>query len=437
MSQITNQSICVIGIITAIVVIPRYLRLPPSLELLYHDKIGQLLLLVLAVVVGSYNFTCGVLLALLFLSIMLQTQNNYMNGTEGFEDYDMDEDADMKLNEDFDDVDMDEDVDTELNESFEDVVMDEDVDVELKEDFEDVVMDEDVDVDTELKESFEDVDNKKKKVISLQEIIIKTEKMNKMDKIKDKKKIKKASNDIMKDLIKFNDCKYNLTLNDINNYLNPAPLKRKKGKPYTEDEIKKIKDKKEKKVKNALAKEEKKKVRNELAKKNKTQTPSPPPPSLNSLSTSPQTSPPPTSSNSLRPSSNSLATSSNSLRPSSNSLSASSNSPQTSPPLPITDTFEGFSSCGGDDSSSSRNDERRVKLLKYQEATSEDDSLIEPFTNVRKNNNNFNPYDNVGCKFDVNYQPRNEFIYGPPLSSCDAYLNNNFKQIGTVFYPLN
>ena len=406
MSQITNQSICVIGIITAIVVIPRYLRLPPSLELLYHDKIGQLLLLVLAVVVGSYNFTCGVLLALLFLSIMLQTQNNYMNGTEGFEDYDMDEDADMKLNEDFDDVDMDEDVDTELNESFEDVVMDEDVDV-----------------DTELKESFEDVDNKKKKVISLQEIIIKTEKMNKMDKIKDKKKIKKASNDIMKDLIKFNDCKYNLTLNDIKNYLNPAPLKRKKGKPYTEDEIKKIKDKKEKKVKNALAKEEKKKVRNELAKKNKTQTPSPPPPSLNSLSTSPQTSPPPTSSNSLRPSSN--------------SLSASSNSPQTSPPLPITDTFEGFSSCGGDDSSSSRNDERRVKLLKYQEATSEDDSLIEPFTNVRKNNNNFNPYDNVGCKFDVNYQPRNEFIYGPPLSSCDAYLNNNFKQIGTVFYPLN
>ena len=48
MSQITNQSICVIGIITAIVVIPRYLRLPHSLELLYHDKIGQLLLLVLA-----------------------------------------------------------------------------------------------------------------------------------------------------------------------------------------------------------------------------------------------------------------------------------------------------------------------------------------------------------------------------------------------------
>ena len=386
MSQITNQSICVIGIITAIVVIPRYLRLPQSLELLYHDKIGQLLLLVLAVVVGSYNFICGVLLALLFLSIMLQTQNNYINGTEGFEDYNMDEDDDMKLNEDFDNVDMDEDVD---------------VDTELKESFEDV--------DKELNEDFY---NKKKNVLSLQEIIIKTENINKMDKIKDKKKIKTASIDIMKDLIKFNNCKYNLTLNDIKNYLNPEPLKRKNGKAYTDAEIKKIKDIKEKKVKNALAKEEKKKVRNELAKKNKTQTPSPQTPS-----------PPPPSSNS------------------------SSNSPQTLPPtlpptllpteIKIGETFEGFSSCGGDDSSSSRNDEMRVKLLKYEEASCEDDSLIEPFTNVRKNNNTFNPYDNVGCKFDVNYQPRNEFIYGPPLSSCDAYLNNNFKQTGTVFYPLN
>jgi hypothetical protein len=163
MSQITNQSICVIGIIIAIVVIPRYLRLPQSLELLYHDKIGQLLLLVLAVVVGSYNFACGVLLAVLFLSIMLQTQNNYMNGLEGFEDYEMDEDADMELTEDFEDMDEDEDldIDTELKEYFEDMDGDEELDTELSENFED--MDEDEELDTELSENFEDINKEKPK----------------------------------------------------------------------------------------------------------------------------------------------------------------------------------------------------------------------------------------------------------------------------------
>ena len=53
-------------------------------------------------------------------------------------------------------------------------------------------------------------------------------------------------------------------------------------------------------------------------------------------------------------------------------------------------------------------------------------SLIEPFINPSKNT--FNPYDSVGCKFDVNFQPQNEFINGPPVSSCDAYSNINLKQ---------
>ena len=84
----TNQSMCVIGIILCIVLIPKYLRLPKSLQLLYQDKFGQLLLLILAVVVGSYNFTCGILLTLLFLSIIIQTTSN--KSIEGFEDGDVD-----------------------------------------------------------------------------------------------------------------------------------------------------------------------------------------------------------------------------------------------------------------------------------------------------------------------------------------------------------
>ena len=99
------------------------------------------------------------------------------------------------------------------------------------------------------------------------------------------------------------------------------------------------------------------------------------------------------------------------------------------------ETIEGFGGCNSGDSSSSRNDEQRTKLLKYEQANMKDLSLIEPFVNSSQNT--FNPYDSVGCKFDVNFQPRNEFIYGPPVSSCDAYSNINLKQTGTVFYPLN
>lgn len=302
MSQITNQSIYVIGIITAIVVIPKYLTLPQSLELLYHDKIGQLLLLVLAVVVASYNFTCGVLLALLFLSIMLQTQNNSMNRTEGFEDYNMDEDVDMKLNEDFNNT--------------------------------------------------EDTTDNANTVPSLDELT---------KELKDsQKQLKVLENDLIK-------------------YKNEDSKTDDKTKS-TETEL-----------------EMNKKV--EKAKKNKPTEPT------KATKVPTKTTLPPTE----------MITTNE-------------------------ETIEGFGcGCGSGDGSSSRNDEMRIKLLKYEEASSDDYSLVEPFTNVRKNNKNncFNPYDSVGCKFDVNYQPRNEFINGPPLSSCDAYLNTNLKQTGTVFYHLN
>jgi hypothetical protein len=98
MDKISNNSVCVISVIALIAVIPRYIQLPKSLELLFHDTVGQLLLLLLAITVGSYNFTCGLLLVVLFLSIMLQSKYS----SEGFIDYEEKEDTDMELNENFD-----------------------------------------------------------------------------------------------------------------------------------------------------------------------------------------------------------------------------------------------------------------------------------------------------------------------------------------------
>jgi hypothetical protein len=76
-----NEIICGVIIISFIVIIPRYIELPKSIELLFNDRIGQVLLLLLAIFIGSYNFLCGVLLIILFLSIMLKLQKI----NEGFE----------------------------------------------------------------------------------------------------------------------------------------------------------------------------------------------------------------------------------------------------------------------------------------------------------------------------------------------------------------
>jgi hypothetical protein len=100
MSQLTSQSLCVLGMIVAVAIIPKYITLPEGLELLFQDKIGQLLLLGLAIAVGSYNFICGLFLAMLFLSIMLK--RNRQIAQEGFSDYVEDENHDMEL-EDFKD----------------------------------------------------------------------------------------------------------------------------------------------------------------------------------------------------------------------------------------------------------------------------------------------------------------------------------------------
>ncbi len=73
MTEISNQFLCAVLIIILAITIPHYIQLPAGLELLFHDKIGQVLVLLLAAVIGSYNLLCGLLLVVLFISIMLKS----------------------------------------------------------------------------------------------------------------------------------------------------------------------------------------------------------------------------------------------------------------------------------------------------------------------------------------------------------------------------
>jgi hypothetical protein len=88
----SNEIVCAVIIIVLAVIIPRYIRLPKNVELLFNDRIGQILLLLLAVMVGSYNFVCGVLLVVLFLSIMIN-----VSSVEGFENPADSEDEDIVI----------------------------------------------------------------------------------------------------------------------------------------------------------------------------------------------------------------------------------------------------------------------------------------------------------------------------------------------------
>ena len=78
----SSEILWAVIIILLAVIIPRYVKLPTNVELLFKDRIGQLLLLLLAVMIGSYNFLCGVLMVVLFLSIMINISSV---NTEGFE----------------------------------------------------------------------------------------------------------------------------------------------------------------------------------------------------------------------------------------------------------------------------------------------------------------------------------------------------------------
>ena len=46
-------------------------------------------------------------------------------------------------------------------------------------------------------------------------------------------------------------------------------------------------------------------------------------------------------------------------------------------------------------------------------------------------------FDTTGCRYDMKNSPQNLTKYGPPLSACGTYNNNQTAKCGTVFYPLN
>jgi hypothetical protein len=95
---------------------------------------------------------------------------------------------------------------------------------------------------------------------------------------------------------------------------------------------------------------------------------------------------------------------------------------------------EGFS-CGCDSNS------RQVKLIKYAESQSVDPSLsdlFEKFENPSVAVKTPNPFDVAGCRYDMKESnPLHETTYGAPVDSCQAYSQSNVNQCGTVFYPLN
>lgn len=48
-----------------------------------------------------------------------------------------------------------------------------------------------------------------------------------------------------------------------------------------------------------------------------------------------------------------------------------------------------------------------------------------------------NGYDVAGCRYDLASRPQNLTIYGPPLSWCATYDQQQAAKCGTLFYPLN
>jgi hypothetical protein len=46
-------------------------------------------------------------------------------------------------------------------------------------------------------------------------------------------------------------------------------------------------------------------------------------------------------------------------------------------------------------------------------------------------------YDVAGCRYDFKDSPQNLTTYGPPLSQCGTYSEDQYSCTGTLFYPLN
>ena len=65
------EVVCSVVLILLAVLIPRYVKLPKNIKLLFNDRISQVLLLALVILIVIYNFLCGVLLFVFFASMMI------------------------------------------------------------------------------------------------------------------------------------------------------------------------------------------------------------------------------------------------------------------------------------------------------------------------------------------------------------------------------
>lgn len=62
---------------------------------------------------------------------------------------------------------------------------------------------------------------------------------------------------------------------------------------------------------------------------------------------------------------------------------------------------------------------------------------MEPRVLVPVANPNRDGYDVSGCRYDYQDTEQNLTKNGPPLAKCGAYSMEQFKKVGTLFYPLN
>lgn len=58
-------------------------------------------------------------------------------------------------------------------------------------------------------------------------------------------------------------------------------------------------------------------------------------------------------------------------------------------------------------------------------------------TQQAPNDFRINGYDVAGCRYDLASRPQNLTVYGPPLSWCATYDQQQASKCGTLFYPLN
>ena len=56
---------------------------------------------------------------------------------------------------------------------------------------------------------------------------------------------------------------------------------------------------------------------------------------------------------------------------------------------------------------------------------------------VPNDQNTINRFDVVGARYDLQSRPQNLTVYGPPLSWCATYDQQQASKCGTFFYPLN